>query len=110
MNIANVRDKLTNIGRDLWHEVQGWLRIIRYRRVPLGLSLIALGCLAVTLRPIPPHTTTIASGQAGSVYDRWSRGMATRLAEQGLNLKLVPTSGQVEGFKHLGDDRSDVSA
>ena len=109
MIIANVRDKLTNIGRDLWQEVRGWLRIIRHKRVAIGLSLLALGCLAVALRPIPPVTITIASGQTGSVYDRWSRGLATRLAEQGLNLKLVPTSGQVEGFKHLGDDRSDVS-
>jgi len=107
--VDKLRDKLAGTFRDLQHEVQGWLRIIRYKRVPLVLSGIALGSLAVALRPIPPHTTTIASGQAGSVYDRWSRGLATRLAGQGLKLKLVPTSGQVEGFEHLGDDRSEVN-
>lgn len=107
--VEKIQEKLTGTLRNLQHEVQGWLRIIRHKRVAIVLSLIALGCLAVALRPIPPHTTTIASGQAGSVYDRWSRGLATRLAEQGLKLKLVPTSGQVEGFEQLGDDRSEVS-
>lgn len=104
-----LRDTLVNTVRDIRHEVQGWLRIILRKRVSLVLSLVALALLALALRPIPPRTTTIASGQAGSVYDRWSRGLATSLAEQGLKLELVPTSGQVEGFEHLGDDRSAVS-
>lgn len=103
-----LRDTLSSTLRNVQHEVQGWLRIIRYKRVPLILSLIALALLAVALRPIPPHTITIASGQAGSAYDRLSRGLAAGVAEQGLELKLVPTSGQVEGFEKLADERSDV--
>lgn len=108
--LDKLRDKLVNTLRDLQHELQGWLRIIRHKRVSLILSLLALSLLAIALRPIPPHTTTIASGQAGSAYDRLSRGLATGVTEQGLELKLVPTSGQVEGFEKLGDDRSDVAA
>ncbi len=108
--VDKLRDTLASILRNLQLELQGWLRIIHYRRVAIVLSLLALGCLAVALRPIPPHTTTIASGQAGSAYDRLSRGLATGVAEQGLELKLVPTAGQVEGFEKLGDDRSEVGA
>lgn len=107
--IDTLRDKLSNILRDLQHEWQGWLRIIRHKRVSLLLSLVALALLTVALRPIPPHTTTIASGQAGSAYDRLSRGLAAGIAEQGLELELVPTSGQVDGFEQLGDERSQVS-
>jgi TRAP-type uncharacterized transport system substrate-binding protein len=106
--LDTIRDKLNNTRRDLEHEVQGWLRIIRHKRVPLLLALIGLVILAVALRPIPPRATTIASGQDGSAYDRLSRGLAAGVAEQGLELKLVPTSGQVEGFEKLGDDRSDI--
>jgi len=107
--LDTIRDKLNNTRRDLEHEVQGWMRIIRHKRVPLLLALIGLVILAVALRPIPPRATTIASGQAGSAYDRLSRGLAAGVAEQGLELTLVPTSGQVEGFEKLGDDRSDIA-
>lgn len=106
--LETCRDHVNHTLRDLRHEVQGWLRIIRYKRVPLILSLLALGCLAVALRPIPPRTFSIASGQAGSAYERLSKGLASGVAEQGLELKLVPTAGQVEGFEKLGDDRSEV--
>jgi len=82
--VDTLRDGLTNTLRDLRNEAQGWLRIIRHKRVSLVLLLVALALLAVALRPIPPRTTTIASGQAGSVYERLSRGLASGVAEQGL--------------------------
>jgi hypothetical protein len=37
-----------------------------------------------------------------------AKGLATGVAEHGLTLTLAPTSGQVEGFEKLGDDRSEV--
>lgn len=108
--VDTLRDGLTNTLRDLRNEAQGWLRIIRHKRVSLVLLLVALALLAVALRPIPPRTTTIASGQAGSVYERLSRGLASGVAEQGLTLTLVPTSGQLDGFELIADERSQVSA
>ena len=106
--LSKLRNRIDDALRGLRHELQGWWRIIRYKRYSLLLSLVALVVLAVILKPIPPHTTTIASGQEGSVYDRLSRGLAAGLAEQGLALTLAPTAGQVEGFEKLGDDRSEV--
>jgi hypothetical protein len=106
--MATIRDMLNPIVRELRHEVQGWLRIIHHKRVSLVLSLVALALLALVLRPIPPRTSTIASGQAGSAYDRLARGLAAGVAEQGLELELMPTSGQVEGFEKLGDERSEI--
>jgi TRAP-type uncharacterized transport system substrate-binding protein len=94
----------------LKQEAQGWLRIIDHNRLLLIASLIALAWLIAALRPIPPRVVTIASGQAGSAYDRLSRGLAAGLAEHGLSLKLVPTSGQIEAFEKLSDEGSAVGA
>lgn len=94
----------------LRQEIQGWLRIIHHKRGLLVVSLIALAWLVAALRPIPPSVVTIASGQAGSAYDRLSQGLATEMADQGLRLTLVPTAGQVEGFEKLSDDQSAVGA
>ena len=104
------REAASSLLRNLQQEVQGWLRIIHHKRLLLAVSLVALAVLIATLKPIPPRTFLIASGQPGSAYDRLSRGLATGCADQGLHLSLVPTSGQVEGFEKLGDDRSAVNA
>jgi TRAP-type uncharacterized transport system substrate-binding protein len=105
-----VRTACSQLLRGLDQEVQGWLRIIHHKRVLLVASLIALAWLVAALRPVPPSSVSIASGQAGSAYDRLSRGLAAEMADQGLRLKLVPTSGQVEGFEKLSDERSAVGA
>ena len=39
--VEKIQEKLTGTLRDLQHEVQGWLRIIRHKRVAIVLSLIA---------------------------------------------------------------------
>ena len=107
---ARFRAGINQVLRGANQEVQGWLRIIEHNRLLLIALLIALAWLIAALRPIPPSTVTIASGQSGSAYDRLSRGLAAGLADQGLSLKLVPTSGQVEGFEKLSDERSAVGA
>lgn len=108
--IDKLRDAVAQILRAIGQEVQGWLRIIHHKRVLLIASLIALAWLVAALRPIPPRAVSIASGQAGSAYDRLSRGLATEMADQGLRLTLVPTAGQVEGFEKLSDEQSAVAA
>ena len=105
-----LRDGITQLIRGLEQELQGWLRIIHSKRVSLAVALIALALLIAFLKPIPPRTFLIASGLPGSAYDRLARGLATGCADQGLRLTLVPTSGQVDGFEKLGDERSAVNA
>jgi len=104
------RDAISQVVNGLKQEVQGWMRIIHDKRVLLIVSAIALALLVTALKPIPPRTFFIASGQAASAYDRLAKGLAAGFADHRLSLTLVPMSGQVEGFQKLGDEKSSVGA
>jgi hypothetical protein len=95
---STFRDGIATILRGIKQEWQGWMRIIHDKRVLLIVSAIALALLVAALKPIPPRTFFIASGQPGSAYDRLSKGLAAGFAEERLSLTLVPMAGQVEGF------------
>jgi TRAP transporter TAXI family solute receptor len=51
----------------------------------------------------------LATGEQGGAYVRFGRQYAAMLAEQGLEVELVETSGGIDNFRRLRDGRVDVA-
>ena len=62
-----------------------WIVGIVLTTVLIGVSAIWLGGTP------PPRKIVLATGQAGGVYDSFSREYQKRLRAQGLNVELVTT-------------------
>ena len=60
--------------------------------------------------PLPPGTAYLATGQEGSSYRHISEAFQKTFQSNGIQLKLVPTTGLGEGLKDLDSDVSEVSA
>jgi TRAP-type uncharacterized transport system substrate-binding protein len=83
---------------------------------PLGLVLIAATLIVVlatvfaALRPLPPREIAIATGPAGSTYQRSAERYRQILARDGVRLRLIPTNGAVDNVRALRDPKSGVGA
>jgi len=55
-----------------------------------------------------PASFTIASGPAGSSFDRYAEQYKTILARQGITLKIVHTDGSYDNLRKLSDAKSGV--
>jgi len=70
-----------------------------------GLFWAILG----TLQLLPPRTVTMATGPAGGAYQSFGERYREILADEGVELRLMPTAGAVENLRLLNDTNSGVS-
>lgn len=72
------------------------------------LVAAALWAVIVFLRPLPPRTVTMATGPEGGAYYEFGKRYRELLAQQGIELRLLPTGGTLENLTRLRDTRSKV--
>lgn len=71
-----------------------------------GGSLLTLLCVLAAgwvWRSAPPRTLTLASGPAGSTYERWANAYQESFAKHGIKLEVVPSSGSLDNLRDLRD-------
>ncbi len=73
-----------------------------------AVVVAALWAAFVILRPLPPHTVTMATGPEGSAYYEVGKRYRELLAREGIELRLLPTAGALENLSLLRDPRSNV--
>jgi TRAP-type uncharacterized transport system substrate-binding protein len=84
------------------------------RGVVLAVSLLLLVALAVGLAAYgffdaaAPSALTIASGPAGSTFQRTAERYRQILAKQGVTLKILPSDGSRDNLEKLVDPKIDV--
>jgi TRAP-type uncharacterized transport system substrate-binding protein len=88
----------------------------RTHRLHLVIAVLAVAAIIVAglwvaiaaMRPMPPHTVTMATGPEGSAYYEVGKRYRELLARQGIELQLLSTSGSVDNLARLLDSRSNV--
>lgn len=74
----------------------------------VALAVAILWAVIAILRPMPPHTLTMATGPQGSAYHEFGKRYRDILASKGVELRLVTTAGAMENLALLRDLRSNV--
>ena len=87
------------------------------RRPILSLTVasgVALGCLFwaafILGRPLPPRTVVMTTGPEGGIYREHGERYRKALANDGIDLKLLSSAGNVENLNRLKDPTSGVAA
>lgn len=88
----------------------------RTHRLHLVIAVFAVAALTVTIlwmaiaavRPMPPHTLTMATGPEGSAYREFGKRYREILAREGIELRLLSTEGAMENLARLRDPQSSV--
>ena len=91
-------------------EFKGWLRTARYHAIVTALAIAAIVGVLVYVKPFPPNTAYLATGQAGSSYRVLGEGLRTYFSSAGFDLNLVQTDGLTSGFNQLRSDASPTDA
>ncbi|MFI5182339.1 MAG: TAXI family TRAP transporter solute-binding subunit [Thermoanaerobaculia bacterium] len=92
--------------------MKGFLQ--RHTGLAIGLAAAAaLGFLVWAVfilgRPLPPRTVLMTTGPEGGAYRELGEKYRAALAREGIDLKLVPSLGNVENLNRLRDPKSGVS-
>jgi TRAP-type uncharacterized transport system substrate-binding protein len=95
-------------------------------RLPLKITTISWWDLAHTLgpillasaaaiwlalhfvRPAPPHTLTMSGGPKGSSFETMAERYGAVLAENGIELKIIPSAGSLQNLDRLTEPHSHV--
>lgn len=72
-------------------------------------SLLLIMLLIYVVRPLPPKTLTIATGQHNSTPDVVGHKYQTYFKKHGVDLKLVSSKGAVENLKLLKEGKVDAA-
>lgn len=73
------------------------------------LSIAGFFAILFFLKPLPPDTVVLASGQANSSIEVWAKRYQEYFKDAGVDLKLVPTSGAKENISLLEQKKVDVA-
>jgi TRAP transporter TAXI family solute receptor len=88
---------------------RGSLHVDRFRVVIL-LVIVAGVCAVFLLLPsLPPRAIVMATGPKGGAYAELGRRYREILARSGVDVKLLPTSGDFDNLAELRDAHSGVS-
>lgn len=87
----------------------------RHRLLVAAVAVVIAGaCLVwavlVIGRPLPPRIVVMTTGPDGESYREWGEKYRAALARNGVDLRLIPSAGDVENLARLGDPASGVSA
>ena len=91
-------------------EILGWTKTARFFGLIGLILLIAIITLVAYIKPFPPKTTYLATGQDGASYQKIGENFQTTFKKNAITLHLVPTSGLGEGLQGLDSQSSKVSA
>ena len=75
-----------------------------------GLAVIILAAAVFIIETMPPRTVAMATGAEGGANYQMGLRYRDILAQSGVRLRLVPTSGGLENLALLKDPKSDVDA
>ena len=83
-----------------------------FKRAWLVLLIIALVCWASYrfLQPVPPKTLTMTTGMEGGSFVIFGERYREILARDGINLKLLSSTGAVDNLRRLQDESQSVDA
>jgi TRAP-type uncharacterized transport system substrate-binding protein len=89
-----------------------------FRRHPILPGAVAASVAAACLlwiffvvgRPLPPRHVVMTTGPDGGAFREYGEKYRAALAKEGVDLKLVPSLGNVENLRRLKDPASGVSA
>jgi TRAP-type uncharacterized transport system substrate-binding protein len=75
------------------------------------VALVVLGMWAVAslLHPLPPRTLVMTTGAEGSAYAELGKRYQELLARKGVELRLLPSAGDLDNLARLRDPNSGVS-
>ncbi len=91
-------------------ELLGWVKTARFYGLISLILLITVVGLTLYIKPFPPQSTYLATGQDGTSYKTVGENFQQSFKRRGLTLELVPTSGLIEGLKGLDSKKSNVDA
>jgi TRAP-type uncharacterized transport system substrate-binding protein len=74
----------------------------------IGLTLILLGAGVFIFATLPPRTVVMATGAEGSANHELGIRYRDILAQSGVKVQLLPTTGSLENLARLRDPRSGV--
>ena len=76
------------------------------------LALLAVGLLALAywwLNPTPPRVVVLATGADQSAYAEFGQRYRKALAEQGIEVRLLPSEGSLANLQLLREGRADLA-
>ncbi len=76
------------------------------------LAFLAVGLLVLAywwLNPNPPKTVTLATGPAQSAYEEFGKRYQKALAEDGIEVQLLPSDGSSHNLQLLREGKADVA-
>ena len=73
----------------------------------LAVGLLALGLLG-WLNPTPPRVVVLATGADQSAYAEFGQRYRKALAEQGIEVRLLPSEGSLANLQLLREGRADL--
>ena len=91
-------------------ELLGWVKTARFFGLISLILVIVVAGLITYIKPFPPKSTYLATGQDGTSYQIAGDNFQQSFKRRGLTLELVPTSGLIEGLKGLDSKKSKVDA
>src|SRR5262245_57227654 len=84
----------------------------RRRRWPLVAIIVVAVIIVIaafaTFRTMPPRTISMATGPEGGAYYEIGKRYQALMAQSGVRVRLVPTSGSVDNLALLRNPRSGV--
>jgi len=82
----------------------------RWRWLIAAILIAATGAIGLYASgPSPPRAITLATGQAGGMYDAFGARYAARLADIGIRTAAVRTNGSIDNLQRLLRDQVDVA-
>jgi TRAP-type uncharacterized transport system substrate-binding protein len=75
----------------------------------VGLVMILLGASVFVVKTLPPRTIVMATGAEGGANHEMGIRYRAILAQSGVKLQLLPTTGGLENLARLRDPKSGVS-
>jgi TRAP transporter TAXI family solute receptor len=83
---------------------------MRVKTFAPAILLAITGCLVAWqfVKPAPPDTITIATGQQGGAYRLFAERYQAILAREGITLNILQTAGSVENLHLLENDKGRV--
>ena len=85
-----------------------WLDLAHTLGPILLISAAAIWLALHFVRPAPPHTLTMSGGPKGSSFETVAEQYRAILAENGIDLKVIPSAGSLQNLDRLSEPHSHV--
>jgi uncharacterized protein len=90
-------------------EIRALLLFVRYQWYVILLVVLAIGVLVHYLKPFPPSTIRMATGQPNSTLEVLGKKYQERFAKTGVTIELLPSRGAADSLALLKSGHADVA-